>query len=214
METQADQQRTHESELGEAQTVAADVATGRGDHQAAVDETQSTNTEQQSTAGGAIDNLGRSAQEATALTTLVGSLRVFQGLAHLFSYLPGDLGRKAEGAKNDAAGLITTLNRVSETESVQASVESGRGTMEQDATRIESVSTTGGETDQELTSGQEQITELTDANAQCLAETEAVQEQASTEIGARRTARPTAIVGRRASPGSRRCDRRGHGPIH
>jgi hypothetical protein len=181
MESQAEEQRTHESELGEAQTVAEDLASGRGDHQGAVDETQGTNTEQQSTAGDAVSNLGRGAQESTALVTLVGSLRVFQGLAHLFSYLPGDLGRKAEGAKNDAAGLITTLNRVSETETVQGSVESGRETMQQDAQVIEAVSTGGEQTDEEITSGQEGITELTDANAQCLAETEAVQEQAAEE---------------------------------
>ena len=59
------------------------------------------------------------------LVTLVGSLRVFQGLAHLFSYLPGDLGHKAENARNDAGELITTLNRASDTESVQADVEGG-----------------------------------------------------------------------------------------
>ena len=181
MQAQAEQQRTHESQLGEAQTVADDLTTGRQDHQAAVDETQSTNTEQQSTASEAISSLGRGAQETGALVTLVGSLHVFQGLADLFSYLPGDLGRKAEGASSDAGDLITTLNRVSETETVEADVEGGRGVMEADAERIEGVSTSGEETDQELTSGQEEIEGLTDANAESLAETEGVRDQAAAE---------------------------------
>jgi hypothetical protein len=181
MANQAEQQRTHSTQLGEAQTVTRDLATGRSNHQAAVDSTQSTNTQQQSTAGEAISSLGRSAEEGTALVTLVGSLRVFQGLSHLFSYLPGDLGRRAEGAREDASGLITTLNRVSETESMQSRVEEGRRGMGSDAERIGSVSAEGQQTDGELTSGQDQIVELQQANSESLLETESVYQQANQE---------------------------------
>ena len=181
MANQAESQRTHSTQLGEAQTVTQDLATGRSSHQAAVESTQSTNTEQQSTAGEAISSLGRSAEEGTALYTLVGSLRVFQGLAHLFSYLPGDLGRRAEGAREDADGLITTLNRVSETEGVQSRVEEGRMGMGADAERIGTVSAEGQQTDAELTSGQDQVVELQQANAESLAETESILQQANQE---------------------------------
>jgi hypothetical protein len=181
MAAQAESQRTHGTQLGEAQTVTQDLATGRSSHQAAVDSTERTNTEQQSTAGEAISSLGRSAEEGTALVTLVRSLGVFQGLAHLFSYLPGDLGRRAEGAREDAGGLITTLNRVRETEGVQSRVEEGRMGMGADAERIGTVSAEGQQTDAELTSGQDQVVELQQANAESLAETESVLQQANQE---------------------------------
>ncbi len=181
MQVQASEQETHQTQLGEADVVAQDLATGRGDHQATVDSTEQTNADQQATSDDALTSLGRSAEEATALTTLVGSLRVFQGLAHLFTYLPGDLGREAEGAKADAGGLIESLNRVSETDTVEAGVETGQQVIEQDAGRITTVSMEGESTDAELTAGEAQITALTDANAQALAETEGVEAQAAAE---------------------------------
>lgn len=181
MAAQADQQRTHSSQLGEAQGVAQELVTGRSTHQVTVDATASTNTEQQTTATDAASSLGQSAEQATALGTLVGSLRVFQGMAHLFSYLPGDLGDAAEGARDDAGELITTLNRVSETEGVQSQIQGGQGEMMVNEQRIEAVSTVGQQTDEELTSGQEQLTGLEEANAMALAETESVKEQATQE---------------------------------
>jgi hypothetical protein len=181
MATQAGQQMTHATQIGEAQAVTEELAGGRADHQSAADSTENTNTDQQTTAGEAISSLGRSAHEASVLATLVGSLRVFQGLAHLFSYLPGDLGRSAEGAKDDADELITSLNRVSETDTVQSDVEQGRTGMEANAERISTVSTEGQETDTEITEGTQQVVELQEANAESLAETQAVQQQATRE---------------------------------
>ncbi len=181
MGSQAEVQRTHEAQLDEAQTVVQDLAAGRSNHQEAVDSTQSTNIEQQSTAGEAISSLGRGAEESAALYTLVGSLRVFQGLAHLFTYLPGDLGRRAEGAREDASRLITTLNRVSETDSVQSGVEVGRRRMVADSERIDAASAEGQQTDAEIGSGQDQIVELQQANAESLSETESVLQQATQE---------------------------------
>ena len=181
MRSQAEQQQAHNAHLEESQTIVQGLAAGRSNHQAAVDSTQNTNTEQQSTAGDAISNLGRGAQETTALYTLIGSLRVFQGLAHLFSYLPGDLGRRAEGARNDSSRLITTLNRVSDMQSVQSSVEGGRNRMAADAERIGAVSAEGQQTDAELSRGQDQVVGLQQANAESLSETESVLQQATQE---------------------------------
>jgi hypothetical protein len=181
MRAQAAEQEAHASGLSEAGSVANDLIAGRSEHQSTVRATEGTNAEQQSTAGEAISTLERSAQESTALYTLVGSLWGFQGLAHLFSYLPGDLGRQAEGAKRDAGRLIESLNRVSETETVQANVAEGQGTMEANAERIEAVDSTGAETDAELATGREDIASLTQTNAERLAETRSVEAQAGEE---------------------------------
>jgi hypothetical protein len=184
MQAQAGQQQAHVQQLGEAQGVADDLATGRTEHQAAVHATQQTNDQQQSTAGEALDSLGRSAQEGAALVTLVGSLEVFRGMADLFSYLPGELGADAERASEDAGGLITSLNRVSETDAVQGNVEEGRGAMEDDAQRIAGVAGEGQATDAELAQGQADVTALTQLNAERLAETQATGQQATRERGA------------------------------
>ena len=181
MATQANQQRTHDSQLGEAQGVAQELITGRTTHQTTVDSTASTNTEQQTTATDATSSIGQSAEQAASLATLVGSLRMFQGMAHLFSYLPGALGRSAEEAREDTGELITTLNRVNDTRGVQANIEAGLDEMAVNEQRIETVSSEGGRIDAELTSGQGQLTELGQANAEGLAETESVQQQATQE---------------------------------
>ena len=181
MAAQATRQRGQDEQLGEAEGVTQDLAAGGTEHQGTVAATRETNTRQQSSAGDALSALGRSAQEGAALTTLVGSLRVFQGLAGLFSYLPGDLGRRAEGASGDADRLIAALGRVSETEGVQANVEQGRGGMEENARRIESATTQGQTTEQEVSAGQEQVCRLRLDNAESLAETEAVRQQARDE---------------------------------
>ena len=181
MSAQAEQQRDHDTQLGEAQGVAQDLSAGRTAHQSAVDSTTNTNTQQQSTATDTLSTLNQTAEHTTALYTLVGSLRLFQGMAGLFSYLPGSLGRGAEEASNDAGELITTLNRVSESDQVQANVQQGQGQMQANEQRIASVSTAGSETDAELTTGQEQLTQLQEGNVAALAETEAVIENASEE---------------------------------
>ena len=186
MRVQAAEQEGHAAGLAEAGTVADEAVAGRSEHQAEVAATEGTNTEQQSTAGEAVDTLGQSAQEATALATLVGSLQAFRGMAHLFSYLPGDLGRQAEGAKRDTARLIESLNRVSETEAVQSSVAAGQGTMEADAERIAAVDSAGTETDTELAAGQADIAALAAANTERLAETRSVEAQAGQERAAAR----------------------------
>lgn len=184
MQGQAAEQQTHATQLGEAQVVTQDLTTGRQAHQGQVDTTQSTNAEQQSTAGEAISNLGQAAEQATALATLTASLGVFQGLAHLFSYLPGALGRSAEGAKEDAGGLINSLNRVSETEATESNIETGRGGMEVNEERITGVATAGQQTDEELASGEAGVVELQQANTESLTETQSVLGQANRERSA------------------------------
>lgn len=186
MAEQADEQRTHDAELGTATDVTADLAQGRQAHQAEVDGTAQANTSMASEAGAAVTALGRSAQEAGAVATLVGSLRAFQGMADLFSLLPGSLGRRAERASADTTRLIAALNRVSDADAAQAEVEAGRGTIDADAGRIETVAAAGAGTDEALASGQAGVSTLQAENAASLAETEATQEQADTELTAAR----------------------------
>lgn len=181
MNRQAATQQNQAEELVAADAVATDLATARQTHQQAVQETSSTNSQQQGTASEAITSLGRSAEEATALSTLVVSLRGFQGLAELFSYLPGGLGRKAEQASGDADRLIASLNRVSETEAIQADVAAGAEAMQANAAVIQEVSSTGAETDVQVVSGRQGIEQLTAANATSLQETRQVEQQAIQE---------------------------------
>ena len=181
MNRQAATQQNQAEELVAADAVATDLATARQTHQQAVQETSSTNSQQQGTASEAITSLGRSAEEATALSTLVVSLRGFQGLAELFSYLPGGLGRKAEQASGDADRLIASLNRVSETEAIQADVAAGAEAMQANAAVIQEVSSTGAETDAQVVSGRQGIEQLTAANATSLQETRQVEQQAIQE---------------------------------
>jgi hypothetical protein len=187
MQRQADEQYTHEAELDEAMSVTDDLVSGRSEHQDAVDSTGEANDTMLGEAEETAAALGRSAQEAGALTTLVGSLKAFGGMADLFAYLPGDLGRQAAEARGDTNRLIESLNRVGETDAVQANVEAGRGEIEADAARVEGVSSTGTTTDEELTTGQTQVGDLQNANAVSLAETEATREQASSEGSAAAT---------------------------
>jgi hypothetical protein len=181
MNSQAATQQNQAEELVAADAVATDLATARQTHQQAVQETSSTNSQQQGTASEAITSLGRSAEEATALTTLVVSLRGFQGLAELFSYLPGGLGRQAEQASRDADRLIASLNRVSETEAIQGDVAAGAEAMQANAAVIQEVSSTGAETDVQVVSGRQGIEQLTAANATSLQETRQVEQQAIQE---------------------------------
>lgn len=181
MQAQAQEEQVYAQGLTESEGVAEGLVTGRTSHQGTVSDTETTNSEQQTTASDAQSSLGQSAEHAAALTTLVGSLRVFQGLAHLFSYLPGDLGDKAEQSKEDAGDLITSLNRVGETDEVSESVTAGEETMAANQERIETVATQGEETDVELTQNQEQIATLQQENASSLEQTQSVQQQAVTE---------------------------------
>ena len=181
MQIQAGEQIAHGEQLVEAEGVTQDLQIGRSSHQSATDSTLSTNNEQQSTADDTVSTLTSGAEEASGLATLVVSLRGFQGLAHLFSYLPGSLGRSAANAKDDAEGLITSLNRVTETEAVESNVEQGKISMEADQGRIEGVSEEGQETDTELEQGQQAVADLTSANIESIDETNAVRDQATRE---------------------------------
>ncbi len=181
MESQAGEQRTQSEQLVEAEGVAQDLQSGRTSHQATTDSTLSTNSEQQSTASETITTLGRGAEEAAGLATLVISLRGFQDLAHLFSYLPGSLGRSAETARDDAEGLITSLNRVNETDAVESDVAQGQATMEANQTVIEGVGEQGQQTDEELEQGRQGVADLSSANDASLQETEATLQQANQE---------------------------------
>lgn len=181
MQTQAGEQTAQAEQLVEADAITQDIQSGRTAHQSTTDETLSTNSQQQSTATDTISTLGRGAEEASGLYTLITSLRGFQGLAQLFSYLPGSLGRSAENARDDAEGLITSLNRVSETEAVEADVAQGQVTMETNQGTIEATGDTGEETDQELEQGRQGVNDLATANSESLDETEAVEQQASRE---------------------------------
>ena len=181
MQIQAGEQIAHGEQLVEAEGVTQDLQIGRSSHQSATDSTLSTNNEQQSTADDTVSTLTSGAEEASGLATLVVSLRGFQGLAHFFSYLPGSLGRSAENAKDDAEGLITSLNRVTETEAVESNVEQGKVSMEADQGRIEGVSEEGQETDTELEQGQQAVADLTSVNIESIDETNAVRDQATRE---------------------------------
>jgi hypothetical protein len=184
MSAHADTEREHEAGLVEAAGVATDLASGREDHAAAVDSTGAANDSLTSQAEEACSALAQSSREAAALGTLVGSLQGFRGMANLFSYLPGDLGRQAATASQDAQRLITSLNRVSETEQTQAGVQASQVGIEADAATLETVATEGATTDTEIGAGQASLEELQAANAASLAETEATRAQATGERGA------------------------------
>lgn len=184
MAGQAEEQRAHDAELGEAMDVSAHLVEGRSAHQAETDGTGEANASMADEAGAAVTALGQSAQEAGAVATLVGSLRAFQGMADLFSLLPGNLGRRAEQASADTTRLIAALNRVSDADAAQADVEAGRGVIDADAGRIDAVTAAGAATDADLAAGQAGVESLQAANADSLAETEATQEQAATELTA------------------------------
>ena len=184
MRAHADTEHEHEAGLVEAAGVATDLASGRADHAAAVDSTGAANESLTGQAEEACSALAQSSREAAALGTLVGSLQGFRGMANLFSYLPGDLGRQAETAGQDAQRLITALNRVSETEQTQAGVQASQVGIEADAATLETVATEGATTDAEIGAGQSTLEELQAANAASLAETEATRAQATGERGA------------------------------
>ncbi|MDP3167809.1 MAG: hypothetical protein Q8N06_20430 [Hydrogenophaga sp.] len=184
MSAHAETEREHEAGLVEAAGVAGDLASGREDHAAAVDSTGAANDSLTGQAEEACSALAQSSREAAALGTLVVSLDGFRGMANLFSYLPGDLGRQAGTASQDAQRLITALNRVSETEQTQAGVQASQVGMEADAATIEAVATEGASTDTEIGAGQGSLEELQAANAASLAETEATRAQAMGERGA------------------------------
>ena len=178
---QAAQQHDHDAQLGEAGDVSQSLVEGGESQVTATSRTQATNQQQQTTAQSAMDTLGRTGQEAAAVTTLVGSLRAFQGLAHLFGYLPGSLGASAQTARNDAGRLITTLNRVNETDAATNQIEGQNRVVEADEQRLDRVAEEGRETGGELASGRQQVDELRELNQERLTETEAARDQAVAE---------------------------------
>jgi len=181
MATHAETEREHATGLEEATVVGEDLTAGREEHAGEVDTTSGTNDSMLTQAGEAWDSLGESSREASALGSLVVSLDAFRGMAHLFSYLPGDLGTRAETARNDSTRLIETLNRVSDADAAQAAVGTGRETIEGDGERIEAVASAGVGTDAEIAEGTSALTELEAANAASLAETEATHGLATRE---------------------------------
>ncbi|QHE75798.1 hypothetical protein [Hydrogenophaga sp. PBL-H3] len=181
MAAHAETEREHEAGLAEAMVVGEDLTAGREEHAGEVDATSGTNDNMLTQAGEAWDSLGESSREASALGSLVVSLDAFRGMAHLFSYLPGDLGTRAETARNDSTRLIETLNRVSDADAAQAAVGTGRETIEGDGERIEAVASVGEGTDAEIAEGTSALTELEAANTASLAETEATHGLATRE---------------------------------
>ncbi len=181
MAAHAETEREHAAGLEEATAVGEELVAGREAHMSEVDATSGTNDSMLTQAGEAWDSLGESSREASALGSLVVSLDAFRGMANLFSYLPGDLGTRAETARNDSARLIKTLNRVSDADAAQAAVGTGRETIAGDGERIEAVSHEGVGTDAEIAEGNGALTELGVANAASLAETEATHELATRE---------------------------------
>jgi len=181
MATHAETEREHAAGLEEAAVVGEDLTAGREAHTGEVDATSGTNDSMLTQAGEAWDSLGESSREASALGSLVVSLDAFRGMAHLFSYLPGELGTRAETARNDSARLIETLNRVSDADAAQAAVGTGREAIEGDGERIEAVASVGVGTDADIAEGTSALTELGAANAASLAETEATHGLATRE---------------------------------
>jgi hypothetical protein len=102
-------------------------------------------------------------------------------MAHLFSYLPGSLGRSAEGARDDAGELIEALGRVGETDAAQAGVGESQATIEADAERLGAVETTGTETDAGIQTGSDDLATLQADNDASLARTESVADLARSE---------------------------------
>ncbi|MEU6863239.1 hypothetical protein ABZ924_08210 [Streptomyces sp. NPDC046876] len=181
MAGQAAVQRGQDDRLERAGGLSQHLVEGGRAQAAATGTTRSANREQQATAGGAVDRLGRSAQQAGAVATLVGSLRAFQGLAHLFGYLPGSLGDSARGARADSARLIAALGRVTETDAARHSMEAGRSDLRADETRIGTVEQSNRQTAGELDRGRRQVDELRARNQERLGETEATGQQARQE---------------------------------
>lgn len=181
MDAQADSERAHAEGLSEAAGVVDELAVGREAHAGAVEETSSANSDMATQAGEAYDALAEGASEASGVATLVGSLQAFRGMAHLFSYLPGSLGRSAEGARDDAGELIEALGRVGETDAAQAGVGESQATIEADAERLGAVETTGTETDAEIQTGSTELATLQADNDASLARTESVADLARSE---------------------------------
>lgn len=181
MQGQAVTQRGQDAQLGQAGELSRSLAAGGQAHSTATSEIAATNREQQSTAGGAIDNLASTGQEATAVATLVGSLRVFQGLSHLFGYLPGSLGSSARGASRDCTRLISALNRVSDANAAQGEMRGQQSGLQGNEQRIGTVAQQNQATSAELTQGQQQVGELRGANLARLTETEATRDLARQE---------------------------------
>lgn len=181
MAAHAETEREHAAGLEEATAVGEELVAEREAHISEVDATSGTNDSMLTQAGEAWDSLGESSREASALGSLVVSLDAFRGMANLFSYLPGDLGTRAETARNDSARLIKTLNRVSDADAARAAVGTGRETIEGNGERIEAVSHEGVGTDAEIADGTSALTELGAANAASLAETEATHGLATRE---------------------------------
>ena len=171
----------HAAGLEEAAGVSEDLGAEREAHAGEVDATASTNDNMLTQAGEAWDSLGESSRNASGLASLILSLDAFRGMAHLFSYLPGNLGARAETARNDSARLITTLNRVRDADAARGEVGAGREGIEGDGDRIEAVSGEGESTDAEIADGASALAELEAANAASLAETEATHALASRE---------------------------------
>ncbi|MEU3774902.1 hypothetical protein AB0F11_17160 [Streptomyces sp. NPDC032472] len=181
MAGQAAVQRGQDDRLDRAGGMSQHLVEGGRAQAAATGTTRSANREQQSTAEGAVDRLGRSAQQAGAVAALVGSLRAFQGLAHLFGHLPGSLGDSARGARADSARLIAALGRVTETDAARHSMEAGRSDLRADETRIGTVEQSNRQTAGELDRGRRQVDELRARNQERLGETEATGLQARQE---------------------------------
>jgi len=171
----------HAAGLEEAIAVSNDLGVERETHAGEVETTSGANDTMLTQAGEAYESLGESSRDAAALASLVVSLDAFRGMAHLFSHLPGDLGIRAETARNDAARLITTLNRVSDADAAQAAVGTGREAIEGDGERIDAVASEGESTDMEVADGASALAELEAANAASLAETETTQSLANRE---------------------------------
>ena len=182
LSAQAQEQNAHKQGLENAHGVTKDLQDGRSKHQKKVDDTSKTNAKQKSKSDGALANFKKGAEKKAGITTLVANLRIFQGMAHLFGYLPGSLGRKAHKAKADAGNLISKLNRVNEMDKVKQNVNEGKKTIGKNADRISKTSSEGKKTDEEVKKGQKKIEDLDKANAGELKKTEGVQHLARKEF--------------------------------
>nr|WSW62713.1 hypothetical protein OG513_31305 [Streptomyces sp. NBC_00998] len=181
MAGQAAIQHGQDTQLGRAGEVSQQLVAGGQAQSAATERTGAANKEQQSTAGRALGSLARPVQGAGAVATLVGSLRAFQGLAHLFGYLPGGVGADARGASADSARLIAALGRVTETHAAQDWMEDRRAGMQANEARIEGVGQRNRQTTEELDQGRRQVDELRARHQERLGETEATGNQARQE---------------------------------
>ncbi|WP_331240859.1 hypothetical protein [Georgenia sp. MJ206] len=184
MAAQAAGQRAEDARLGRAATVSQGLTTGAQQQTSATGRTDATNAQQQQTAGAALGTLGRTSQEGAAVATLVGSLRTFQGLAHLFGYLPGDLGADARAAGRDVTRLIAALGRVRDADAAQGELAGRREGIAANHQRIGAVAQENRRTTEELVRGEVQVAELRARNQAALGETDAVGAQAQAEHGA------------------------------